>query len=236
VIRVIERSLRPFIVRGFHRAYYSSKGWQSHTFLGYPIMQCPFDMQLYQEVILAHRPPLILQTGVAGGGSLLYFAVLLDLIRADPQSVVIGIDIALSDRAKTLTHPRIRLFEGSSVDQTVVEQVSEVLSERKGMVILDSDHSQAHFEAELRTWSEFVDVNSYLVVEDTNVNGHPVYRGHGPGPFDAVMRFLADNPQFAQDNDLWRRNLFSHHQYGWLKRISELPLPKSEDSNHGAEV
>src|SRR6476660_615554 len=87
----------------FHRLWYHrTDSWLGNTFLGYPIQQCPFDMQLYQELIVRLRPAFILQTGVAQGGSLVYFTCLLDLIGADAQSLVIGVDHTLSDLAKTL--------------------------------------------------------------------------------------------------------------------------------------
>jgi cephalosporin hydroxylase len=216
----LNRKLQPKIIDYFHRLYYhNANTWFKNTFLGYNIRQCPLDLQLYQELVVRLRPSFVIQTGVNEGGSLIYFAYLLDLIQADAEDLVIGIDIKLTEQSRTLAHPRIRLMEGDSTDPAIVQQLKDLVPGRTGLVSLDSDHSKAHVLKELGIYKQFVGIGGYLVVEDTNINGHPVLHGWGAGPFEAVEEFLKDDQHFIRDDQLWQRNLFSFHQYGWLKRI-----------------
>jgi cephalosporin hydroxylase len=144
---------------------------------------------------------------------------MLDLIGAPPSAVVVGIDIVLTPEAKTLSHPRLHLYEGSSTDPEVIRRATESLPAEGGLVVLDSDHRKAHVAAEIEAYKQFVPVNGYMVVEDTNINGHPAKRNFGPGPHEAVRDFLKRDKTFVRDDALWKRNKFSFHQRGWLKRV-----------------
>ncbi len=215
----LEKVIHKPVVTAFHWLWWrSGETWQKNTFLGYPIQQLPLDLQLYQEMIYRERPAFIVQTGVACGGSILYFAMLLDMIHAPAESLVIGIDISLSDRAKTLRHPRIRLLEGDSVAGNIVAQVERFVPDTGGMVVLDSDHSKKHVLKELDAYHHLVAVGKHLVVEDTDF-GFPVNNAFGAGPGEAVAEFIPKHEQFVRDDQIWRRNFFSFHQGGWLLRV-----------------
>jgi len=217
--RILE-NIKQSSVDAFHSYYYhSNETWKKNTFLGYPIQQCPLDLLLYQELVFRLRPACIIQTGVAYGGSLLYFASVLDLMGADPSVIVIGVDIGLLDSARSLDHPRIHLIEGSSIAPSTVDEVRRLCPGGEALISLDSDHTMDHVYQEIKIYRGFLPVGSYLVVEDTNINAHPVLPDFGPGPFEAVEKFLSEDDQFVRDDAIWRRNLFSFHQYGWLKRI-----------------
>ena len=216
----LKRLFKPWITKQFHRYWYYSHIWEEHTYMGYNVKQLPFDLMLYQEIIFDRRPSYIVQTGVSLGGSIIFFAHILDAMQADSSAVVVGIDIKLTPEARTISHPRIHLIEGSSVDNQTIQAVENLLPNHNGMVSLDSDHSFEHVRQELQLYQQFVGLNQFLVAEDTNLNNHPVNSLFGPGPYEAVVEFLKTTDKFVQD-DLWKKNMFSFHQYGWLRRVSE---------------
>ena len=228
LIKRIRRRLRAFYgprldafaIKRFHRLWYNSKHtWRANTYLGHGVRQWPLDLWLYQETIFRTKPDFIIQTGVANGGGLLYFANILDAMGADPSAIVVGIDH--NDIRLTLKepyHPRIRIVIGSSVEQDTIDRVKALLPEGKlGMVSLDSDHRCPHVLREMELYSPFVALGGYMVVEDTNINGNPVKPQYGPGPAEAVEQFMKTNKSFVSD-DIWKRNLISFHHGGWLRR------------------
>src|SRR5262249_10891222 len=155
------------------------------SWLGVNTQKCPMDTWIYQEILWEKRPEIIVETGVYLGGSTLFLASTCDLLGLGE---VLAIDVTLQHVERSVrTHPRVRLLEGNSVDPEMVAEVHAACANRRTMVILDSDHTQPHVAAELAAYAPLVTPGQYLIVEDTNINGHPVYESFGPGPYEAVQ-------------------------------------------------
>lgn len=211
------RPTRRQVVRAFHRLYYSARRrtWFDTYWRGVRVRKCPLDLWVYQEILHEVRPDVIVEAGTRFGGSAYYLASICDLL-GHGQVVTIDID-PLPGRPE---HPRITYVTGSSTAPETLAQVDALIgSGARVLVILDSDHSREHVLAELDAWHSHVSVGSYLIVEDTNVNGHPVHRAHGPGPWEAVMEWLPKHPGFRRDPT--REKFFlTFNPHGYLKRIA----------------
>jgi cephalosporin hydroxylase len=214
-------ALRPFrgwlesgTVWAFHRLYYNSGSttWSNTYWLGTQTQKCPLDLWIYQELLHELRPAAIVETGTASGGSALFLASVCDLLG---EGEVVTVDIARGERP---SHPRVTYLSGSSTAPESVARVREFIGEKAPvLIILDSDHSYAHVLDELRLYSPLVTSGSYLVVEDTNVNGHPVDPNHGPGPMEAVRDFLREANEFTVDESR-EKFLLTFNPRGFLRR------------------
>ena len=206
------------VVSEFHRLYFDARAfnmtWRNTYFMGQPILKCPLDLWLYQEIVHVLRPAVIVETGTAFGGSALYLASICDLVGTGR---VVTVDV--TDRPGRPVHPRITYLTGSSVDPEIVARIrTGIGSASPVMVLLDSDHGRDHVLAELEAYAPLITKGSYLVVEDTNLNGNPVEPDYGPGPMEATEAFLADHPEFAHDAAM-DKFLLSFNPRGYLKRI-----------------
>ena len=160
------------------------------------------------------KPDVIIETGTFHGASALYLASLCDIV-GNGEIITIDIDF-IPNRPQ---HPRITHLLGSSTAPNIVEQVkSRITGKQTVLVILDSDHSKVHVDEEMRIYHEFVTVGSYLVVEDSNVNGHPISPDFGPGPMESIEEFLKTNSHFVIDKN--REKFFmTLNPNGYLKKI-----------------
>lgn len=211
------QALAPDVVDAFHKTYFDARDfnltWRNTFWLGHPVLKCPLDLWLYQEIIHTLRPTLIVETGTAFGGSALYLASMCDLVG---HGRVVTID--LTPQPNRPAHPRITYIDASSTAPETVSQVKGMIDGRGPvLVILDSDHRQEHVAAELDLYHPLVTRGSYLIVEDTNLNGHPVEPQHGPGPLEALQAFLPAHPEFAHDPAM-DKFLMSFNPKGFLKR------------------
>jgi cephalosporin hydroxylase len=217
-----------WVKSGWNQKYSYGFSWA-----GMPIIQMPEDMIRFQEVVWQLRPDVIIETGVAHGGSLVYSASLLHLMR---KGKVVGIDIDIrpQNRAKIQTHPlagRIHLIEGSSTSEDVLHKVrAHIQPDEIVLVVLDSDHSYAHVMAELETYSDFVSPGSYIIATDGVMQDlEDVPRGKKgwkkDNPAQAARDFAEKNENFVLEQPKWPFNEstlsknITHWPDAWLKRV-----------------
>ncbi len=170
-------------------------------------------MWVYQDILYETKPDLIIETGTYFGGSALYLAHVCDALG---RGKIVTIDIA--PKEKLPNHPRITYLTGSSVNAETIEKVHTYAKDAaRVMVILDSDHHKDHVLSEMRAYASFVTPGCYMIVEDTNLNGHPVVPEMGPGPMEATREFLKDRSDFVIDTSR-EKYFLSQNPSGYLRR------------------
>lgn len=198
------------------------------TWLGRPIIQYPPDIIAMQEIIWEVKPDLIIETGIAHGGALIFYASLLELLG---KGRVVGIDIEIRPHNKKaiqshFLYKRISLLEGSSVSKEVLKKVTAYAKNKKKILVcLDSNHTHEHVLCELNLYSSFVSKGSYLVVFDTVIEDLPSLLNKdrpwkkGNSPKSAVSDFLRKNKNFKVDKNVENKLIITTNPDGYLKRI-----------------
>lgn len=208
---------------------YSMKHKYSYNFnwLSRPIIQYPQDIIAMQEIIWKLKPDLIIETGIAHGGGLIFYASMLELIG---KGEVLGIDIDIrkhnrKEIEKHKMYKRIKMLEGSSIDEKIIKKIQKIVKRHKNiMVCLDSLHTQEHVFKELDAYSKFVSIGNYLVVFDTIIEYLPkgFFKNRpwdkGNNPKTAVNEFLKRNKNFITDKTIENKLLITVAPGGYLKR------------------
>jgi cephalosporin hydroxylase len=218
-----------------------SMNWFSHvskyeysyhfTWLGRPIIQFPQDVIAMQEIIWTVKPDLIIESGIAHGGFLVFYASMLELIGGDGLALGIDVEVRPHNRVEIEQHPlwkRMAIIEGSSVDNDVVRQVMKFAEgKRQVLVALDSNHTHEHVRKELELYSPLVKKGGYLVVFDTIIEDMPDdfsrdrCWGRGNNPKTAVMEFLKSNDRFVVDKEVEDKLLITVAPGGYLKCVKD---------------
>jgi cephalosporin hydroxylase len=201
------------------------------TWLDRPVIQFPQDILAMQEIIWKTKPDLIIETGIARGGSIIFYASMMELIGGNGEVLGIDIDIRHHNRVeieKHLMFKRITMIEGSSVDEEIAQKVYDFARDkRQVMVLLDSNHTHDHVLKEIELYSPLVKRDSYLVVFDTIIEDMPEDFfpdrpwGKGNNPMTAVREFLKRTDRFVPDKEIEQKLLITVAPSGYLKCVKD---------------
>jgi cephalosporin hydroxylase len=206
--------------REYHLWFFNSYVWKEMRWFGVPIYKLPFDLWNYQEILTELRPSLVIEFGSAHGGSALYFSQLLRSLGQPYCVLSVDVDAdQIASRARQ--DPNIVFLHSSSADPKVAEAIVEWRTKLPGPVfaILDSDHSKKHVLAEMELLRPVLKPGDYMVVEDGNINGHPVLPDWGEGPFEAVEEYMRLHPEdYSHDREREKRFGLTFAPNGYLIR------------------
>jgi len=209
------------VVEQFSDLWYRSGASGQLNWRGDPVLKNPCDLWMVVELFQRLKPTVIIETGTHHGGSASFYADMLRML--DVPASVVTIDLNPKWSFDPVTKGIVSVV-GYSTDDAVTEQVKQAvaraIAKHPGhvMVMLDSAHNEENVSREIELYSPMVTVGSYLIVEDTNVNGHPSSPNFGPGPWEAADKFLARQSDFVADSEC-ERFLLTFHPRGWLKRV-----------------
>lgn len=212
------------IVDAYHQLYNSKKLWSTTTWMGAPCLKLPHDTWIYQEILFETRPTVIIETGTAWGGSAHYLATLLSAISvAESGDAGRVVTIDTESRPGELEHPMVTKVKASSIAPATIDLVRSTITDSdRVMLILDSLHNRDHVFAELEAYAPLVTPGCYAIVEDSNINGHPVYTDfppdQGPGPFEAILDYLTTTDRFEIDRSR-EKLLLTLNPCGYLRCI-----------------
>jgi cephalosporin hydroxylase len=232
--RIAQMAADPQLAALSHELFLRSAEYKysyNFSWLGRPIIQYPQDIMAAQEIIWQVKPDAIIETGIAHGGSLIFYASMLELLGGDGQVLGIDIDIRAHNRVEIERHPlfkRITLLQGSSIDQQIAQQVYAFARDKQRvLVVLDSNHTHDHVRQELELYAPLVTKGSYLIVFDTVVEHMPDRFfpdrpwGRGNNPKTAVQAFLSGSDRFEVDQEIERKLLLTVAPGGYLKCIKD---------------
>lgn len=200
-------------IEEFHKILYKimhEVWWTVPLWRGCYAAKNPIDLMMYSQIIFETKPDFIIECGTQAGGSAAFMA---DMCNLNNKGKVITIDI---NKSVDFNNERIYPIIGDCI-ASVSEVIEQIKDAEKVMVVLDCDHTKEHVLQELKHYAPLVTKGNYLIVEDTNINGNPVFPEFGFGPNEALQEFLKDNKDFEIDKR-WERFLVSFNPGGYLKR------------------
>lgn len=214
-----ELSSPTLVARRFQEVYYDSQVWVTTKWLGVPSEQAPTDNWNMQQLIVELQPDYIIETGTWYGGTTLFYAEVLSFVNPEGKVITIDIEPRVEQASKLpIWKQRVEMIVGSSIDPRVTDHVAKEVQGKKVLITLDSLHTREHVLKEMEIYSKLVTPGSYLVVQDTNINGNPVNPGFGPGPHEAVQEFLQTHDSYVADRSR-EKFLLTFYPGGWLKRV-----------------
>jgi cephalosporin hydroxylase len=199
----------------FTEAYWQSLAWRQTTWIGKRVQRPPTDLFAYQDLIARLRPDWIIDVRCGGGGRAWFLASICDLVG---NGRVIAIEKKVIEGRPQ--HDRIHYIAGAAVDDEVVEEVHRLVGEpANALVILGARAPARRISSEYRLYGDLVPLGGYLVIEDTIINGHPVWPNFGPGPAEAVKGIVEKRDEFVSDTELVNKYRLTFSPTGFLKRV-----------------